>query len=64
MYEGMNSMTGSMMTWTMGLGLLGWVLGIALLFVIVVLLVRLVGGTRDRNRPAGDERSGSTPAPD
>jgi hypothetical protein len=42
---------GSMMSWMMGLGLLGWVLVIALLVTIVVLLAQLV------NRRAGRERS-------
>jgi uncharacterized membrane protein len=41
---------GSMMSWMMGLGLLGWVLVIALLVTIVFLLVRLLGDSRSRNR--------------
>jgi uncharacterized membrane protein len=41
---------GSMMGWMMGLGLLGWVLVIALLVTIVFLLIRLLGDSRSRNR--------------
>ena len=43
----------SMMSWMMGLGLLGWVLVIALLATIVVLLVQLVksDGPRSSGRP-------------
>jgi uncharacterized membrane protein len=36
---------GSMMAWMMGIGLLGWVLVIALLVTILVVLVRLLGRT-------------------
>lgn len=45
---------GSMMSWMMGLGLLGWVLVIALLVTIVVLLVQLV----KRSGPRGSDRAG------
>jgi hypothetical protein len=38
---------GSMMAWMMGLGLLGWVLVIALLITILVVLVRLLTGRKD-----------------
>lgn len=34
---------GSMMGWMMGLGLLGWVVVIALLVAILVVLVRVLG---------------------
>ena len=47
---------GSMMGWMMGLGLLGWVVVIALLVAIVVLLVRLV------NRTGSDDRGGAPPS--
>ena len=50
---------GSMMTWMMGVGLLGWVLVIALLATIVVLLFRLVGA-QDRRR---DERPADADRP-
>ena len=41
---------GSMMGWMMGLGLLGWVLVIALLVTIVIVLVQILkrGGPRER----------------
>jgi hypothetical protein len=39
---------GSMMAWMMGIGLLGWVLVIALLVTILVVLVRAL------NRPSGE----------
>lgn len=39
----------SMMGWMMGLGLLGWVLVIALLVTIVILLVQLVTRTGRRD---------------
>ena len=39
---GMMQGMGSMMAWMMGLGLLGWVLVIALLATIVVLLVQIL----------------------
>ena len=42
----MDSM-GSMMAWMMGLGLLGWVLIIALLVAILVALVRLLTERKD-----------------
>ncbi len=48
----------SMMGWMMGIGLLGWVLVIALLVTIVLLLVRLV--TRN---PPHRELDPSSPAP-
>jgi len=38
---------GSMMAWMMGLGLLGWVLIIALLVAILVVLVRLLTKRKD-----------------
>jgi len=38
---------GSMMAWMMGLGLLGWVLIIALLVAILVVLVRLLTELKD-----------------
>jgi hypothetical protein len=38
---------GSMMAWMMGLGLLGWVLIIALLVAILVVLVRLLTERKD-----------------
>ena len=38
---------GSMMAWMMGLGLLGWVLVIALLVTILVVVVRLLTGRKD-----------------
>ncbi len=38
---------GSMMAWMMGLGLLGWVLIIALLVAILVALVRLLTERKD-----------------
>jgi uncharacterized membrane protein len=41
---------GSMMGWMMGLGLLGWVLVVALLVTIVFLLVRLLSDSRSRDR--------------
>ena len=44
---------GSMMAWMMGVGLLGWVLLIALLVTIVFLLVRLL------NRPNRADRDGT-----
>lgn len=58
----MDGAMGSMMGWMMGLGLLGWVLVIALLVTIILLLVRLStradrqGGTRS-SHPARGERS-------
>lgn len=44
---------GTMMTWMMGIGMLGWVLVIALLFTLVFVLVRFLtersgGALRDR----------------
>lgn len=41
----------SLMAWMMGLGLLGWVLVIALLVTIVILLVELVKRRHPRDRP-------------
>jgi uncharacterized membrane protein len=55
----MNGMMDSMMGWMVGIGLLGWVLVIALLVTIVFLLVRLLaradrqGGTRSSNPGRG-----------
>jgi hypothetical protein len=44
---------GSMMSWMMGLGLLGWVLVIALLVTILVVLIQLLNrGRGDRGRSA------------
>lgn len=43
---------GSMMAWMMGIGLLGWVLVIALLVIILVVLVRLL--SRGSAEPPGD----------
>jgi len=34
-------MMNSMMSWMMGLGMLGWVLAVALLIIVIVLLARL-----------------------
>jgi uncharacterized membrane protein len=52
MMDGMSSMMG----WMMGLGLLGWVLVIALLVTIVFLLIRLLGDARSKNRgQSGDD---------
>lgn len=51
-----------MMAWMMGLGLLGWVLVVALLVTIVFLLIRLLGRSRpsdDRLPPPG--QSGNVP---
>ena len=52
----MNGM-GSMMGWMMGLGLLGWVLVIALLVTIVVLLVQILrrSGASERHGPRPPE---------
>jgi uncharacterized membrane protein len=50
MHGDMGSM-GGMMAWMMGIGLLGWVLVIALLVTIVVLLVRLLGRTKSGQSP-------------
>lgn len=50
MHDGM----GSMMAWMMGLGMLGWVLVIAVLVTILVVLIRLLSGPTpgtDPNRP-------------
>ena len=41
---------GSMMAWMMGIGLVGWVLLLALLVTIIVLLARIVGRMQDRER--------------
>ena len=38
---------GSMMAWMMGLGLLGWVLIVALLVAILVVLVQMLTGRKD-----------------
>ena len=37
---------GGMMAWMMGLGLLGWVLVVALLVTILFVVIRLLGRTR------------------
>jgi len=62
---GMASMMNSMMGWMMGIGVLSWILIIALLVAIVVLLFRQVPPRRDRNgdRPSGPGQStgGSQP---
>ena len=57
---GMMDGMGSMMAWMMGIGLLGWVLVIALLVTIVVLLFRLVPRTGRRDEPSrpSDESHG------
>jgi hypothetical protein len=61
MMDGMMEGMGSMMTWMMGLGLLGWVLVIALLAGILVVLVRLLART-DRHGNRGDSgHTGSSP---
>jgi hypothetical protein len=52
--DGMSSMMG----WMTGLGLLGWVVVIALLVAIVVLLVRLVNRTGPDDRDRGAPPSG------
>ena len=51
MNGGMMDGMGSMMTWMMGLGLLGWVLVIGLLVTIVVLLVQILRRTGSGDRP-------------
>lgn len=48
---GMMDGMGSMMAWMMGLGLLGWVLIIALLATIVVVLVQILRRSGPRDRP-------------
>jgi len=57
MNGGMMDGMGSMMSWMMGLGALGWVLVIALLVTIVVLLVQITRrgghGERGGRRPPG-----------
>jgi hypothetical protein len=45
----MNGMMDSMMGWIMGLGLLGWILLIAVLATVMVLLDRLLGRPGSRN---------------
>lgn len=50
---------GTMMTWMMGIGMLGWVLVIALLFTLVFVLVRFLterSGGELRERPAERDR--------
>jgi hypothetical protein len=47
MHEGM----GSMMMWMMGLGMLGWVLVIALLVTIVVVLIRVISRSDSGDGP-------------
>lgn len=44
---------GSMMGWMMGLGLLGWVVVIALLIAILVVLVRLTSRLGSKDQSAG-----------
>jgi hypothetical protein len=55
MNGGMMDGMGSMMGWMMGLGLLGWVLVIALFATIAVLLVQVL------RRSGGNERRGTRP---
>jgi uncharacterized membrane protein len=52
---------GSMMGWMMGLGMLGWVVVIALLVAIFVVLVRLATrlGSKDQNPGAPPESAES-----
>ena len=51
----------SMMGWMMGIGLLGWVLVIALLVTIVFLLVGLVSPEdRGKERSSSNSKSGTT----
>lgn len=52
---GMMNAMGSMMAWMMGVGLLGWVLVIALFVTIVLLLFRLVRRPGLQDRPPGAE---------
>jgi hypothetical protein len=47
MHDGM----GSMMAWMMGLGMLGWVLVVALLVTILVVLIRLLSRSESRDGP-------------
>ena len=51
------SMMNSMMAWMMGIGLLGWVLVIALLVTIVVLLFRLLTRQRHGDGPGRSQTS-------
>lgn len=51
---GMGSMMNSTMGWIMGIGLLGWVLVIALLVTIVFLLVRLLSRTEPKGGRSSD----------
>lgn len=46
----------TMMTWMMGIGMLGWVLVIALLVTLVIVLVRFVGESPARERSAERDR--------
>lgn len=50
---------GSMMGWMMGLGLLGWVVVIALLIAILIVLIRVAGrlGTKDQG-PGSPQQGG------
>ena len=63
----MNGMMDSMMGWMMGIGLLGWVLVIALLVTIVFLLVRLLAGAdrqgETRSSKTGRGERSETPSP-
>ena len=51
MHGGMMDGMGSMMTWMMALGLLGWVLVIGLLVTIVVPLVHILRRIGSNQRP-------------
>lgn len=57
----MDGAMGSMMGWMMGIGLLGWVLVIALLVTIVFLLVRLLseGRSKDAQHSTGSDQAAS-----
>lgn len=50
-----------MMAWMMGIGLVGWVLLIALLVTIIVVLVRIVGRIQhqDPDNPRRNGRHGT-----
>ena len=58
MHGGMDSM----MSWMMGIGVLGWVLVVALLVTMVVLLVRLISRRDDGSEPRSHS-FGSTSRP-
>jgi hypothetical protein len=57
MMDNMMDGMGSMMSWMMGIGLLGWVLVIALLVTIVVLLARLLSQDKSKGGPSGASQS-------